>query len=97
MYPIDVDSYGRPLRALTGLSALVGLFHGYLYGAGIRRPGDARLVLIGLVLAVFVFVAIAAAFVVRLRQQWARIAVRVVGSWIASSGLLLLGWAARKG
>jgi hypothetical protein len=53
------------------------------------------LALLGLVFAVFVLVAIATAFVVQLRQQWARIAVSVVGSWIAASGLLMLGWAAR--
>jgi hypothetical protein len=34
---------------------------------------------------------------VQLRQPWTRIAVRVVGSWIAASGLLMLGWATRKG
>jgi len=47
------------------------------------------------VFAVFVLVALAAAFVVRLRADWARIAVRVAGSWIAASGLLMLGWAVR--
>jgi len=85
------------LQALTGLSALVGVFHGYLNGTGMGPPRDALLVLLGLVFPVFVLVAIAAAFVVGLRQQWARIAVRVVGSWIVASGLLLLGWAARSG
>jgi hypothetical protein len=35
--------------------------------------------------------------VVWLRADWSRIAVRVAGSWIAASGLLLLGWAARRG
>lgn len=85
------------LRVLTGLSALVGLSHGYLNGADMGPPEYAGLVLPGLAAAVFVLVALAAAFVVRLRQQWARIAVRVVGSWIVASGLLLLGWAARSG
>jgi urease accessory protein len=50
---------------------------------------------VGLALAVFVLIALAAAFVVQLRAHWARIAVRVAGSWIAASGLLLLGWAVR--
>ena len=27
--------------------------------------------------------------------QWSRIAVRVAGSWIAASGLLLVAWAVR--
>ena len=57
----------------------------------------AAVALLGLVFAVFVLIALAAAFVVRLRAHWARIAVRVAGSWIAASGLLMLGWAVRKG
>ena len=43
----------------------------------------------------FVVVALAAALVVALRAPWARIAVRVAGSWIAAIGLLLLGWSFR--
>jgi hydrogenase/urease accessory protein HupE len=85
------------LHATTVLAVLVGLFHGYLNGSGMGQPATAALALLGLIFAVFVLVAIAAAFVVQLRQPWTRIAVRVVGSWIAASGLLMLGWAARKG
>ena len=55
----------------------------------------AAVALLGLIFAVFVLVALAAAFVVRLRADWARIAVRVAGSWIAASRLLMLGWAVR--
>ena len=28
-----------------------------------------------------------------MRAMWARIAVRVAGSWIATNGLFMLGWA----
>ena len=83
------------LRLTTALAALVGLYHGYLNGAGMGQFGTAAVAFIGLVFAVFVVVALAAAFVVRLRADWARIAVRVAGSWIAASGLPMLGWAAR--
>ena len=85
------------LRVTTALAALVGVCHGYVNGAGMGPPGSATVALLGLAFAVFVLVAVAAAFVVRLRVEWARIAVRVAGSWIAASGLLLLGWAARRG
>lgn len=85
------------LRVTTALAALVGLYHGYLNGTGMGASGYAGIALLGLVFAVFVLVAIAAALVVRLRTDWTRIAVRVAGSWIVASGLLLLGWAARKG
>ena len=48
------------------------------------------------VAAVFTFVALAASFVVPLRAAWARVVVRVVGSWIAAIGLLLIGWGMRS-
>jgi hydrogenase/urease accessory protein HupE len=83
------------LHATTVLAILVGLFHGYLNGSGMGQPATGALALLGLVFAVFVLVAVAAAFVVQLRRHWEHIAVRVVGSWIAASGLLMLGWAAR--
>jgi hydrogenase/urease accessory protein HupE len=79
----------------TGLASLLGLYHGYLNGTGMGTSTDAAVVLLGLVFAVFVLVALAAAFVIRLRAEWARIAVRVAGSWIAATGLLMLGWAVR--
>ncbi len=83
-------------RATAALAALVGLFHGYLNGAGMGRPADGTLALLGLALAVFVVVALASSLVVSLRRMWLRIAVRVLGSWIAASGLLMLGWALRR-
>jgi hydrogenase/urease accessory protein HupE len=84
------------LRVTTALGAFVGLYHGYLNGTGIGLFETAAVALLGLVFAVLVLVAVAAAFVVRLRAEWARIAVRVAGSWVAASGLLLLGWAVRR-
>lgn len=85
-----------PLYATTALAGLIGLFHGYLNGGGMGPPADGALALLGLVFAVFVVVALASSLVVSLRQQWHRIAVRVVGSWIVASGLLMLGWALRR-
>jgi urease accessory protein len=85
------------VRLITALAALTGLYHGYLNGTGMGATGYSGLVLLGLVVAVFVLVALGAAFVMWLRAEWARIAVRVAGSWIAACGLLLLGWAFKKG
>ena len=50
---------------------------------------------VGLAAAIFVLVVLVAALVVQLRAHWARVAVRVGGSWIAASGLLMLGWSMR--
>ena len=83
------------LRVTTGLAVLLGLYHGYLNGAGLGLNISSAAVLLGLIFAVFVLVALAAAFVVQLQAAWARIAVRVAGSWVFASGLLLLGWALR--
>jgi urease accessory protein len=81
------------LSVLTVLATLLGGFHGYLNGVGINRFDGGTYALLGLALVVFVTVALFASFVVPLREQWARVAVRVAGSWIAASGLLMLGWA----
>lgn len=83
------------LRVTTALAALLGLYNGYLNGTGMGPFDTAAVALLGLSFAVFVLIALAASFVVRLRAHWARVAVRVAGSWIAASGLLMLGWAVR--
>ncbi|MFO1393804.1 MAG: HupE/UreJ family protein [Steroidobacteraceae bacterium] len=82
-------------RVLAALAVVLGLAHGYLNGSGLGRSGQAFVAVLGLASAVFVTIALVSAFVVRLRAHWARIAVRVAGSWIAASGLLMLGWALR--
>ncbi len=84
-----------PLSAMTALAALFGLVHGYLNGTGMGQSGFAVVALLGLTSGVFILIVLAAAFVVQLRADWARIAVRVAGSWIAASGLLMLGWSFR--
>ena len=83
------------LGVTTVLAGLLGLSRGYLNGSGMGHFGVAVPALLGLASVVFVLVALAAAVAASLRAQWARIAVRVAGSWIAASGLLMLGWAVR--
>jgi hydrogenase/urease accessory protein HupE len=83
------------LRLMTALSCLLGLVHGYLNGTGMGLSVPSIVATLGLAAAVFVLVVLFAALVVQLRAQWARIAVRVGGSWIAASGVLMLGWSIR--
>ena len=45
--------------------------------------------------ALFVLVALISAFVVSLKKNWARIVVRVAGSWVAAMGMLMFGWLIR--
>jgi hydrogenase/urease accessory protein HupE len=84
------------LLATTALALALGLYGGFLNAAGMGPAGSATLSLLGLSLSIFVVVALTAALVVPLRAHWARIAVRVAGSWIAASGILLFGWAVRS-
>jgi hydrogenase/urease accessory protein HupE len=77
---------------VTALAVALGLLHGWLNGAAIAIAGREIGGLIGIASAIFVITALASALVVSLRQPWSRIAVRVTGSWIAATGLLLLGW-----
>jgi hypothetical protein len=68
-----------------------------LNGVAMRQAGAGALGLLGIMAALFVLVALVAAYVVALQRPWTRIVVRVAGSWIAAMGLLLLGWALHGG
>jgi urease accessory protein len=80
---------------VTAIALAVGLLHGWLNGAAIAEAQHEPLGLVGIVSATFVLVALAGAFVVSVRAAWARVAVRVAGSWVAAIGLLMLGWSLR--
>jgi hydrogenase/urease accessory protein HupE len=77
------------------LAVLLGLVNGYLNGSAMAGAKLGLAGLAGIVSALFVAVALAAALAVAQRAPWARVAVRVAGSWVAAAGLLLLGWSLR--
>lgn len=83
-----------PSRVVSALALIMGLVHGFFDGASLK-DGAGTLGLMGITGMLFVLVVLGSAFVVSLEQPWMRIAVRVVGSWIAASGLLMLGWSLR--
>lgn len=83
-----------PASVVSGLATALGLVHGFLNGAALR-DGPGTLGLVGIVAVLFILVTLGSALVVSLTRPWARIAVRVAGSWVAASGLLMLGWAMR--
>ena len=84
-----------PRLLIAGLACTSGLVHGLVNGATMAAEGSDRLSLLGAALAVFAVITLVAALVVSLRTYWTRIAVRVAGSWIATIGLLMLGWLVR--
>jgi len=87
-----------PLPAVAALAAALGLWNGAWNGIELARAraglfGNA----LGIASAAFAVVAIFAALAASVRIPWARIAVRVAGSWIAAAALLMLGWSLRRG
>ncbi len=57
--------------------------------------GAAPSALFVIVLTVMVIALLTAAAVVPVRALWARVAVRVAGSWVVAVGMLMLGWLAQ--
>jgi len=88
-----------PGLAVMGVALVIGFLHGLLNGVALRAAGagDGTLELLGIGVMIFVLATVFAALVVSIRVHWARIVVRVAGSWIAAIGLLMLGWALRPG
>lgn len=80
-----------PDNIFTVLALAVGIMHGFFNGIALKA-GPSGLGLLGIMAALFVLVAIVSAFVLSLKPPWARIAVRVAGSWVAAMGLLMIGW-----
>jgi hydrogenase/urease accessory protein HupE len=79
------------------LAALMGALHGFLNGVAMQPAtfgaGVSQLLGIGACVA---FVAIYPATLLEIfKQPWLRIVARVLGSWIAATGLLLIGWTLR--
>jgi len=87
-----IAAVGQPLPAvlLVPLAMVIGI------GIGLDSPpqaasiGAANAALAGTGSAAFAVVALIAAAVARLHHGWPRIGVRVVGSWVAASAILVV-------
>jgi hydrogenase/urease accessory protein HupE len=84
-----------PPLAIAALAAVYGALHGLLNGTALASVGAGAPALLGIVLTALVLSLVIAAAVVPLRLLWARVAVRVAGSWVAAVGMLMLGWLAQ--
>jgi urease accessory protein len=84
-----------PVAVMTAIAVVVGGFLGLANGAAMAQAGAGMRGVLGIVGAVFVVTTLAAAAAVAWQAGWLRIAWRVAGSWVAASGLLLLGWSLR--
>ncbi len=82
-----------PLAVVAGSALACGLLNGCFNGAALAPAGSGGLAAGGITCAVFGIVALVAGQVASLEKEWARVVVRVAGSWIGAIGLLRLGWA----
>lgn len=80
-----------PDQLIGPMTVMIGLLHGVLNGL-VLKSGPGGPALLGIMGALFVLVALMSAFVVSLERSWTRIVVRVMGSWVAASGMLMIGW-----
>jgi len=87
---LDLD---LPRIAVGFLAVGLGLFWGVLNGTALAEAGAGVLSLVGIVVTVTVVATLLAGLAVGARAAWARIVVRVAGSWIAAIAILMLGWA----
>ncbi len=79
------------VRASGFFIGAIGLTLGYSSGMAMSQYGQLIRPAFGSAAPIFVVTALTAA-AANATIGWTRIAVRVIGSWIAASGLLLLGW-----
>lgn len=81
-----------PVWLIGALAAAAGVLHGWFNGAAIAAVYGEPVTLLGITATVFVLVALLAALVISLHSSRSRIAVRVAGSGIFATGLVMLGW-----
>ena len=82
--------------SVAALAAVVGAVQGLFSVSSLSTAPSGGLELLGGLAALLVIVTLVAGAVVSLKVFWARVALRVLGSWIAATGLLMLGWTLRN-
>ncbi|TMA79129.1 MAG: hypothetical protein E6J77_20060 [Deltaproteobacteria bacterium] len=82
-----------PLPVVLGVTATIASWAGFTNGETMAAAGAGPLAVAGATAAAFVVATLGAGLATAQHEGWARIAVRVAGSWIAALGLLALGWA----
>jgi urease accessory protein len=84
------------LGVVIGSAAALGALHGYDNGHDLAATTGGLVAIAGIACSLFAIVSLLAGQTAVLRAQWARLAVRISGSWIAAVGLLMLGWSVRS-
>jgi len=84
-----------PLPLVVAIAAALGALHGYDNGRDLAATTGALVAIIGIACSLFAITSLVAGQVTVLKAPWARLAVRICGSWIAAVGLLMFGWSMR--
>ena len=79
-----------PVWVLAAIAGMFGLSHGYANGAAMRPEMVVLNFDAGVVSAGVVVVSLGAGIVLSLKRPWTKVAVRVVGSWIAAIGMMTI-------
>jgi len=80
-----------PQSMVAFIAIAVGLFHGAANTFDAPAQLAAHLYVSGVALAGFTVTALVSALAVSLKVEWQKIALRVLGSWLAAIGILMLG------
>jgi hypothetical protein len=83
-------------RFLRGGTAALSLLFGLVAGSSLAGHGGALPALLGEAVAIAVVTALLLMALDSPHPRWLALGLRVVGSWIAASGLLMLGWLSRQ-
>ena len=81
---------------LLGGTAALSLLFGLVAGSSLAGHGGALQALLGEAVAIAVGTALLLMALDPPHPRWLALGLRVVGSWIAASGLLMLGWLSRQ-
>ena len=83
-------------RLLTTAAAGLTLLFGLMAGSSLTGHGGALPALLGEAVAMAMVTALLLMALAPPHPRWLALGLRVVGSWIAASGLLMLGWLSRQ-
>ncbi|MGD9255217.1 MAG: HupE/UreJ family protein [Chromatiales bacterium] len=81
-----------PPSAVALLAALYGLLQGLQNGSALASIGADLTALFGIVMTSLVLALLISAGVVLLHAPWARILIRVAGSWLVAVGVMMLAF-----
>jgi urease accessory protein len=80
------------IKLSPAVVAILAVILGALCGSAYAPEDSSLLGTLGAAVTIFVLAALVSSAVLPLRGGWQVIAVRVLGSWTAATGLLLVGW-----